>query len=183
LESPGAGFGPSTHKEAQAGQEQGFTKFQKISFALSGTIFIIRIQQNLTTMGNIQINHLAVISAAISTFLLGGLWYSFLFAKTWQRASKITDEEIKNANMVKIFGLSFLFALVMAYNLAFFLGDASIGAAMGALYGLFTGLGWVAMGVFIIGMFERKSWTYLLIHGGYMSVSFTIMGLIIGAWK
>ena len=133
-------------------------------------------------MENIHINHLAVIAAALSTFLIGGLWYSLLFAKIWQRASKITDEDIKNANLVKIFGLSFLFALVMAYNLAFILGGASIGAAMGALYGLLTGFGWVAMGIFIIGLFERKSWTYMLIHGGYMSVSFTVMGLIIGAW-
>ena len=134
-------------------------------------------------MPNIQINHFAVIAAALSTFLIGGLWYSVLFAGTWQRASHIPDDEIKNANMVRIFGLSFLFSLVMAYNLAFFLGGASIGAAMGALYGLLTGLGWVTMGVFIIGLFERRSWTYLLIHGGYMSVAFTVMGLIIGAWK
>ena len=135
-------------------------------------------------MENVSINHLAVIAAALSTFLLGGLWYSgILFGKAWQRESKLTDEDIKNANMVKVFGLSFIFSLVMAYNLAFFLGDPSIGAKMGAIYGLLTGLGWVAMGMFITGLFERKSLTYLLINGGYMSVSFTVMGLIIGAWK
>ena len=32
------------------------------------------------------INWLAVIAAAASSFLLGGLWYSALFAKAWQKA-------------------------------------------------------------------------------------------------
>ena len=135
-------------------------------------------------MENISINHLAVIVAALSTFFLGGLWYSsILFGKAWQRVNNFSDEDLKKANMAKIFGLSFIFSLVMAYNLAFFIGDPSIGAGTGAMYGFFTGLGWVTMGMFITGLFERRSWTYMLIHGGYMSLTFTIMGLIIGAWR
>jgi hypothetical protein len=135
-------------------------------------------------MGNIHINHFAVIVSALSTFLLGGLWYSpILLGKAWQRENKFSDEDLKNTNMVKIFGLSFIFSLVMAYNLAFFLGDPSIRAGMGALYGLFTGLGWVAMSICIIGLFERKTWTYLLINAGYVTIAFTLMGLIIGVWK
>jgi hypothetical protein len=34
-----------------------------------------------------------------------------------------------------------------------------------------------------IALFERRSWKYILINGGYMTVSFVIMGLIIGAWR
>ena len=35
-----------------------------------------------------DVNWLAVLAAAISAFLLGGLWYSpALFQKTWQRAA------------------------------------------------------------------------------------------------
>lgn len=135
-------------------------------------------------MENISINHLAVIAAALSTFLLGGLWYSpMLFGKAWQRENNLSDDELKKANRVKIFGLSFIFSVIMAYNLAFFISGPSVGAGTGALYGLLTGLGWVALGMFITGLFELKSWTYMLINGGYMSVSFTIMGLIIGVWK
>ena len=135
-------------------------------------------------MENVSINHLAVFAAAISTFLLGGLWYSpILFSKAWQDESKLSDEEIKDSNKGKIFGLAFLFSLVMSYNLAFFLGDPSIDLLMGALYGFLTGFGWVAMGIFIVGMFELKTWRYLLINGGYFIVAFTIMGAILGAWK
>ena len=131
-----------------------------------------------------SINHLAAIVAAISTFMLGGLWYSpMVFGKAWQKASNLSDEQIKSANMGKVFGLSLLFSLIMAYNLAFFLNEPSIDLKMGALYGFLTGFGWVFMAIGITSMFEQKSWTYILINGGYMTVAFTIMGAILGAWK
>ena len=85
--------------------------------------------------------------------------------------------------MAKIFGLSFVFLLVMSYNLAFFVGAPEIKAGMGAMYGFLTGFGWVAMGIFVLGLFERKTWRYMFINAGYMVVSFTMMGAILGAWK
>lgn len=130
------------------------------------------------------INHLATIIAGLSTFLIGGLWYSpILFGKAWQKQNNLTDEQVKNGNMGKIFGFSFVFSLIMAYNLAFFLNDPSINGPVGALIGFLTGFGWVAMAIFIIGLFEQKSWKYLFINGGYMVVSFTLMGFILGIWK
>lgn len=135
-------------------------------------------------MANIHINHPAVITAAVSTFLLGGLWWSpMLFEKAWKEECGFTDEFLKKGNMAKIFGLSFVFSLVMAYNLAFFVGTPDVNAMMGAVYGFLTGFGWVAMGIFILGLFERRTWRYMLINAGFMMVSFTIMGLILGAWK
>lgn len=131
-----------------------------------------------------NLNHLAIIVAALSTFLLGGLWYSpILFGKAWQSENKLTDEELKQGNMPKIFGLTFVFALIMAYNLGFFLNDPAIDVSTGALYGFLTGFGWIAMAIFINGQFERKSTRYMLINGGYMVVALTVMGLIIGAWR
>jgi hypothetical protein len=130
------------------------------------------------------INWLAVLAAAVFTFVLGGIWYSpALFYKAWQAESGVTEEQIKSSNMAKIFGSSFVFSLLMAANLAAFLGDPKIDMKMGAIYGFLTGFGWVALGMAIIALFERKSWKYMVINGGYMTISFTIMGLIIGAWK
>jgi ABC-type xylose transport system permease subunit len=135
-------------------------------------------------MANIHLNHLAIIAAALSTFLLGGLWYSpILFGKAWQKENKLSDEELKKGNMALIFGFSFVCSLVMAYNLAFFISSPEIDLAMGALYGFLTGFGWVMLGLAIISLFERRSWKYILINGGYMTLAFTLMGLIIGGWK
>ncbi|MBK7871645.1 MAG: DUF1761 domain-containing protein [Saprospiraceae bacterium] len=130
------------------------------------------------------INWLAVIVAAISSFLIGGLWYSpMLFAKPWMKANGFTEEDLKGANMGKVFGLSFLWALVMSANLAMFLNDPKTDAAFGAFAGFAAGFGWVAMGFFIVGLFERRSTGWMLINGAYMVVALTVMGLILGAWR
>jgi hypothetical protein len=39
------------------------------------------------------------------------------------------------------------------------------------------------MAISIIGLFENRSWEYIAINGGYMTVAFVIMGAIIGAWR
>jgi hypothetical protein len=130
------------------------------------------------------INWLAVLVAALSTFLLGGLWYSpALLGIMWMKENGFTDDDMKTGNMAKIFGLSFVWSLVMSVTLAMFLNAPNTDAGWGATAGFLAGFGWVAMGIFIIGLFERKSWMYMLINAGYMTVSFTIMGLIIGAWR
>ncbi len=71
----------------------------------------------------------------------------------------------------------------MSLNLAFFLNDPATDLAWGATAGFLAGFGWVAMSIFIIGLFERKSFAYMIINAGYMTVSFVIMGLILGGWR
>jgi hypothetical protein len=127
------------------------------------------------------LNWFAVIVAALSNFLIGGLWYSpLLFGKIWMKENNFSDDDLKKGNMPKILGLTFLFSIVMAFNLAMFLNDANTTATWGAIAGFLAGFGWVAMAIFINGQFERRSARYMLIHGGYFTISFIIMGLIIG---
>ena len=131
-----------------------------------------------------NLNWMAVVVAAISTFLLGGLWYSpALLGKAWMRACGFNQEDLKRGSTGQIFGLSFLFSLLMAANLAMFLNDAKTTAAWGATAGFLAGFGWVALSIAIIALFERRNWRYILINGGYMTVAFVLMGLILGAWR
>ncbi len=99
------------------------------------------------------------------------------------KENNFTDEDLKKGNMPRIFGFTFLYSIVMAFNLAMFLNDATTTAGWGAIAGFLAGFGWVALSIFIIGQFERKSTKYMLIHGGYVTVSFVVMGLIIGIWR
>lgn len=131
-----------------------------------------------------HINWLAVLAAAISTFVLGGLWYSpALFGRSWMKENNLTDAILSKSNMTKIFGLSFVFAVIMAANLAAFLAEPKTTVSWGATAGFLAGFGWVALGIATIALFERRSAKYVLINGGYMTVSFVIMGLILGAWR
>lgn len=64
-----------------------------------------------------------------------------------------------------------------------FLNDANTTTSWGVIAGFLAGFGWVAMSVFTIGQFERKTTKYMIIHGGYVTISFVVMGLIIGLWR
>jgi hypothetical protein len=130
------------------------------------------------------LNWPAIIVATLAGFLIGGLWYSpVLFAKAWMRESGVTDEKMKTGSMAKIFGFAFLWTFVMAFNLAMYLNAPGTDLAWGATAGFLAGFGWVAMSMFITGLFERKSITYMLINAGYMVVALTAMGAILGAWR
>ena len=129
------------------------------------------------------VNWLAVIAAAMSMFVIGGLWYSVLFEKAWMAANGFTAEDIKRGNPAVIFGLAFVLSLVMAANLAFFISgpEVTLGFAVGTA--LAAGLGWAALGLAVVALFERRPPAYFLINGGYLTVSFVVMGLILGLWR
>jgi hypothetical protein len=76
-----------------------------------------------------------------------------------------------------------VFCLIMAGNLAAFLAapDTTLGFAVAA--GLAAGLGWAALGLGVVALFERRPWSHIAINGGYLTVSFTVMGAILGAWR
>ncbi|MEO5980084.1 MAG: DUF1761 domain-containing protein [Chryseolinea sp.] len=131
----------------------------------------------------VQLNYWAILVSALSTFAIGGLWYSpAVFGKAWMRENGFTEESMKGSNMAKIFGLTFLLALIAAVNLAMFMGPEDK-PAMGALWGFLAGFGWVATFVGTHYLFERRSFTLFLINAGYSVVALTVMGTIIAAWK
>lgn len=134
------------------------------------------------------INWLAVVAAALVGFAVGFLWYGPLFGKPWMAAAGLSEEQLAAGNMAKIFGLSLVLQFVMAFFLAiFFFGDPEaadmVNAGNGTLYGFLTGFGWVAMAIGVTALFEQRPTAYALINGGFWIVVFTLMGLILGAWR
>jgi hypothetical protein len=128
-----------------------------------------------------DVNWLAVLAAAISAFLLGGLWYSpALFGKAWQRGAGLTDEQLKGGNPGKIYGGAFVLSLIAAATFAMFLGKLPVGTA--TAYGFCAGLTWVAASFGINYLFERRPFGLLLVNGGYHTLQFTLYGLILGLW-
>lgn len=129
------------------------------------------------------INWLAVIVAALSAFLVGGIWYSpALFANAWMTDSKLNADELKAGSKLRSFGMTAVFSLIMAANLAAFLADAKTDLAWGTTAGFLAGI-WTFSAIAIHSLFELKSWRLILINGGYSLVSLTLMGAILGAWR
>jgi hypothetical protein len=129
------------------------------------------------------INVLAILAAAVSAFVVGGLWYSpALLGRLWKRANGFSGSEPGPATP-KIFAISFLLCLIMAANLAMFLNDPKTTVAWGATAGFLAGFGWIAMGIGVVSMFERRPWSYVFVNGGCLTVALVLMGAILGAWR
>jgi len=63
------------------------------------------------------INYLAAVAAAISTFVIGGLWYSpLLFHHAWARANGFTEADLAKGGAGKIFGVAFVLALAAFFG-------------------------------------------------------------------
>ena len=127
------------------------------------------------------LNPWAVLVAAISAFLIGGLWYSVLFGSAWKRANGFTGDP--PAAGAKGFLIAFLLSLVMAFNLAMYLNAPGTNLAWGATAGFLAGFGWAAMSIGIIAVFEKRPFAYVAINGGYVTLALTVMGAILGAWR
>jgi hypothetical protein len=127
------------------------------------------------------VNWLAVLVAATSTFMLGGLWYGPLLGRAWMRASGMTEERARQGNMARVFAGSFVLQLIAAVVLAMFIG-AEAGAAFGLFAGAAVGVAWVATGLGVIYLFEQRPFGHWAVNAGYHVVSYALMGLILGAW-
>lgn len=132
-------------------------------------------------MQELDINHWAVLVAAISDFVVGALWYSpLLFNKAWMAENGFTADDMKRVNPAKTYGLTLVFALIITYNLAAFTGGQSFDFVLFA--SIAAGLGWAAMSFATVGLFELKSWRYILINCGYIVLAYSLKGVILGLW-
>lgn len=125
-----------------------------------------------------DINHLAVLAAAVSAFVLGGAWYSpALFGKAWLRETGVDEQAGHPGN----FGGAFVFAVLAAYVFAIFLGPKP---ALGSAFptGLAVGAGIVASSFGINHLFSQKSVRLWPIDGGYHTGQFLLCGVILGLW-
>lgn len=128
-----------------------------------------------------EMNYWAVVAAGLSAFVLGGIWYGPLFGKAWRRATGLTEEVLSAGSPKLIFPLSALLSLIAALVFAIFLGpNPPLDAALG--WGVAAGLAWVAASIGIIYLFERRPLAHWLINGGYVTLQFTLYGLILGLW-
>ena len=128
-----------------------------------------------------DINLWAVVTAALTSFLLGGLWYSpMLFLNPWNKAMKRTEED-EQPHPGRVFGLSFLFALLSAFLFAQLLGPQP--ELRYALHlGLVVGLGFVAASFGINYQFADRPFNAFFIDGGYHTLQFALYGVVLGLW-
>ena len=120
----------------------------------------------------------AILAAAVAFFAVGALWYGVLFAKPWQRAAGMSDEAVRSGSMPLIFGLTFLFEMLIALVLAH--QFAMTGASDRAIMMIATGFGAFVMtpAIGINYLYQRKPLALFLIDGGHFILGMTAMGAV-----
>ncbi|HRH67337.1 MAG TPA: DUF1761 domain-containing protein [Bacteroidia bacterium] len=67
-----------------------------------------------------DLNWIVLLLSALLPLVVGFIWYSpMLFAKAWMKASGLDEEKLKGANLVKIFGLTYLLSIFIAISINF----------------------------------------------------------------
>ena len=129
-----------------------------------------------------DVNILAVLVAAVSSFLLGGLWYSpVLFHKVWNREAGRGENPEKMKHPGRVFGVAFVFALIAACVFACWLGpDPQLNDSL--LKGLAVGAGFVGASFGINYQFANRSFLMWAIDAGYHTVQFVLFALVLSLW-
>ena len=128
------------------------------------------------------INWIAAVVAAVSAFVLGGVWYGPIFGKQWQGLVGLSDDDLQNGrHPAATFGCAFVLTLVQAVFLAAIIPTGSgIGGGIGQA--LLIGIAFVATAFGVNYLFSRHPASLWGIDAGYNVVQFAIMGAIIGAF-
>lgn len=166
-------------------------------------------QQNQSIM---NINFPALLVAALSSLAVGFLWYNpKTFGNIWMRETGITPESGKGMNMGLVFGMTFVYAFFIAFVLQFMVihqtgafsatvdipnvdpsvlenymkayGNTYRTFKHGALHGFMAGLFFALPVIGTGALYERRSFKYTFVAGGYWVVTCMIMGGIICAWQ
>ena len=126
-----------------------------------------------------DINLLAILVAAVSSFMLGGLWYSpVLFGRVWNREN---GSRPQTGHPAKVFGVSFVFSLIAVFCFAYWLGGKPpLAEALRA--GLLAGFGIAATSIGMNYQFSQRTFKLWLVDGGYHTVQFLLFGLVLGLW-
>ncbi len=136
----------------------------------------------------VSVNLVAVVLAAIASFVIGMVWYSpMLFGKMWMKEIGTTEKEMKKkkGGMMQAMGMWFVGGLVTAYVLAHFLAYATGGYPTlmdGVMVGFWAWLGFVATVSAGMVLWGGKSLRLYALTAGNDLVSMLAMGAILAVW-
>lgn len=136
---------------------------------------------------DVSVNFLAVLLAALSTMVVGSIWYAQgVFGKTWGKLAGVDmSKPPKSGEMVWLMGSTFVASLVTAYVLAhvaflsnqFFQNEFWQDALTTAFW---LWLGFIATRIYVHDAFEGRRKKLSVLNAAHELVTVLVMGLIIG---
>jgi hypothetical protein len=137
---------------------------------------------------NVDVNYLAVFLAAISSMLVGSIWYMpSVFGDSWSKLAKV-DLKKMGANPAKAYGLTFVASLVTAFVLAHlsfianhFYGNSFMYDAL--LTAFWMWLGFTAARLLVHDLFENRPSKLTALNAAHELVTILIMAVVLGLLK
>lgn len=133
-----------------------------------------------------SVNWLAVATATVALYLLGGLWHSpVLFGPRWRAGvGFVPPHDWKPGALLYVAPLIGCFVVTLATALLVTICDAH-SATDGGLLGLIVGLGYGAAvaGVDATAPSHPRPGTVAVIVGAYWTVGLTMVAVILSAWR
>ena len=131
-----------------------------------------------------NLNWLAILAGGVAYFILGAIWYSFLFKNAWIKFSGVNvNDPNGKKGMAQIMIISLFLMIICSFGLALFLSKIGATSWMsGAKAGLIAGLCFSATGICISYLYEKRPLGLHLINAGYNIAGCVIAGIILSIW-
>lgn len=117
-----------------------------------------------------------VLAGAAAFFVVGAIWYGLLFGKVWQKAAGLSDEEIQSGSILLIFGLTFLFEMLIAMVLWHLIARTGAAPHVVIMMSIGFALGIMAPAIGINYLYQRKSGVLFAIDTGHFVLGMAAMG-------
>lgn len=135
-------------------------------------------------MQSAGLNYLAVMLAAITSFMFGWLWYGVLFSKQWLDAIGKSADEVKGESPSPMpFAIAFVAQFIMAWVLASviaYIAPDQVTIRTGVITAAFMWLGFVITSLTVNNAFQGDKQALTLIDGGHWLGVLLLQGAIIG---
>jgi hypothetical protein len=131
-----------------------------------------------------HLNWLAVLVGGVAYFLLGAIWYSFLFKNAWIRLSGVNpnDPNMKSG-FAGVMLTSLVLMIIASLGIALFIAKIGIVSWMtGAKVGLVAGICFSFTAISISYLYEKRPLGLHLVNGLYNILGCVLAGIIIAIW-
>jgi len=134
-----------------------------------------------------DVNFMAVIAAGVAYWLVGAVWFSMIFGKTW--SIELENHGIKlqspgQSGMASKFIVTFLLNLIISFGVAFFVHYVDTTTVVQAIkLGLIIGLCFAAAVMYNSYIWESRPLKLVLIDIGYPIIGITVASIVLSIWR
>ena len=131
-------------------------------------------------MNIFDVNWLAVVLAAASGFVVGGVWYGPIMGKRWMGAVGLSKDDMASVSMGPVYGGAFAFSLLaswaLAHTFATYAQDLSFGIKVLTAVGV--AIGFIIPAIGTNYLFSMKGKALFFIDASYWLLFYLAMGLV-----